>query len=983
MDSGSINLHVVFLPCLAPGHTIPLVQLARLFAGRGVRSTIVTTFHNSLTFQPSIDQDIAAGIPLQVRLVTFPSSEVGLPPGVEHFGDAATKEAESAVMRGTLLLQPRMEQSIRDLSPDCIFSDMFHPWTVDLADELKIPRLYFHPSNFLHQSVVHTLRVYAPQNEAKSESESFVVPGLPDKITMKRSEIAEHLKVKTMSKWGEILKEVELSEKRSYGLVHNTFYEIEPAYVEHCKTFKGTKIWAIGPLFQFFKNNDDAATGVVPAKHDCLSWLDSQKPESVIYACFGSTVRFPDAQITEIALALEECKRPFVWVVRRKDGEVVIRGMPEGFQERIEKENKGLILTEWAPQVEILQHPAIGGFLTHCGWNSVLEAMVAGVPLIRWPLYFDQFYNDKLVELLGIGVGVGADVFNSSVTVTSPIIKKERIIDAIRALTGESSITESIRSKSKVISKLAKQAVEPGGSSFNGLMTLIEELKAIKVGSKSLQLIHNTSTGDRPAAAMDSGDINLHVVFLPFFAPGHMIPLVQLARLFAGRGVRSTIVTTVHNALTFKAAVDRDIAAGHPVNVHTLTFPASEVGLPVGVENVGKAADAEAQSAVIRGLTLLQPRMEQAIRGLAPDCIFSDMFSRGLLSSRTSSTFPGSTSTRPVSLTDPSLKVYGPQFEAKSESESFVVPGLPDEITMKRSEVPEHLKVKTKTKRGEQMERIEQAAKRSYGIVNHTFYEIEPAYVEHNKTFRGTKVWPIGPLYRFFENDDDDVVPEKHDCLSWLDGQKPNSVIYACFGSMVRFPDAQITEIALALEESGRPFVWVVRKRDGEKEIGGMPEGFRERIEKENKGLVLTEWAPQVAILNHPAIGGFLTHCGWNSVLEAMVAGVPLIRWPLYYDLFYTDKLVELLGIGVGVGADVWNPNIVITSPVIEKERIIEAIRILTGESAIAESIRNKAKAISVMAKQAIEPGGSSFNGLTTLIEELKAIKLGSKLLPY
>ncbi|KAJ9559282.1 hypothetical protein OSB04_013896 [Centaurea solstitialis] len=483
MDSGGIHLHVVFLHAFVPGHMIPLVQLARLFAGRGVRSTIITTFHNALTFQPSVDRGMAAGHPLHVHLLNFPASELGLRAGVENVGAAATAEEVSAVLRSMILLQPQMEQTIRDLSPDCIFSDMFYTWTVDLADELNIPRLYFHPSNFLYQSVLHSLKVYGPHHEAKSESESFVVPGLPDKITMKRSEVSEHLKVKTS--WGEVMEKVAQSEKRSYGLVHNTFYEIEPAYVEHNKTFKGTKIYPIGPLFQFFEK-DDADTGGVPEKHGCLSWLDDRKPNSVIYACFGSMVRFPDAQITEIALALEECKRPFVWVVRKKVGEQVIGGMPEGFQERIEKENKGLILTEWAPQVEILQHPAIGGFLTHCGWNSVLEAMVAGVPLIRWPLYYDQFYNDKLVELLGIGVGMGVDVWNSSVVVTSPIIKKERIIEAIGTLTGESDIAESIRSKSKVVSVLAKQAVEPGGSSFNGLTTLIEELKAIKLGSKSL-----------------------------------------------------------------------------------------------------------------------------------------------------------------------------------------------------------------------------------------------------------------------------------------------------------------------------------------------------------------------------------------------------------------------------------------------------------------------------------------------------------------
>ncbi|KAI7752221.1 hypothetical protein M8C21_023142 [Ambrosia artemisiifolia] len=99
-------------------------------------------------------------------------------------------------------------------------------------------------------------------------------------------------------------------------------------------------------------------------------------------------------------------------------------------------------------------------------------------------------------------------------------------------------------------------------------------------------------------------------------------------------------------------------------------------------------------------------------------------------------------------------------------------------------------------------------------------------------------------------------------CLTWLDDQKPNSVIYVCFGSMVRFLEAQITEIALALEESKQPLIWV------------------------------------------------------NSALEAAAAGVPLITWSLYADHFYNEKLVELFGIGVGVGADVWNPSFVITSPV-------------------------------------------------------------------
>ncbi|KAI3677175.1 hypothetical protein L1987_86797 [Smallanthus sonchifolius] len=478
MVTGVSNLHVVFIPLLAPGHMIPLVQLARLFAARGVRSTIITTVHNALTIQPSIDLDIKTGYPLTILTVNFPSSEVGLPTGIENASTCTTTEMSSALFRGLILLQTPMEQLVRDVAPDCIFSDMFFTWTVDLAEELKIPRLLFYPNNFIYHSIFHSLKVHAPHANLKSESDSFVVPNLPDNIAMKLSQVSHHFRFKT--EMGDMMEKVLQSEKRSYGLVHNTFYEIEPAYADHIHKIKTTKSWHIGPLFQFFKRYD--SDGGVSEKHSCFTWLHDQKPNSVIYVCFGSMVRFPESQITEIALALEESKQPFVWVVR-KDGDDGIGGLPEGFEERIMAENKGLIITGWAPQVEILQHPSVGGFMTHSGWNSVLEAVTAGVPLMTWPLYAEHFYNEKLVELLGIGVGVGADVWNPSFEITSPVIGKRGILDAIEVLTGGSAVAERIKENVKELAVKAKKVIEEGGSSFNSLNALIDELKAVKLGT--------------------------------------------------------------------------------------------------------------------------------------------------------------------------------------------------------------------------------------------------------------------------------------------------------------------------------------------------------------------------------------------------------------------------------------------------------------------------------------------------------------------
>ncbi|KAL7582510.1 hypothetical protein Lser_V15G45921 [Lactuca serriola] len=244
--TGTGDLHVVFLPFFASSHAIPLVHIARLFAAQGVRSTIITTVHNALMFKSSVDRDISAGFPIAIQTLNFPASEVGLPVGIESLNASTNQEMSSAVIRGAMMLQTSMEHLIRSLSADCIFSDMFFPFTVDL----EIPRLLFYPSSIFYHSIFDSLKVHKPHEKVKSESESFVVPNLPDKITMKRSQVSDLFKYKTQM--GEMMETIKQSEKKSYGIVHSTFYEIEPDYADHLKKINGTKIWHIGPLFQYF-----------------------------------------------------------------------------------------------------------------------------------------------------------------------------------------------------------------------------------------------------------------------------------------------------------------------------------------------------------------------------------------------------------------------------------------------------------------------------------------------------------------------------------------------------------------------------------------------------------------------------------------------------------------------------------------------------------------------------------------------------------
>lgn len=468
------NLHVLFLPHLGPSHTISLVNAARLFAAQGVKVTILSTKYNSILFQPSIDRAIELGHDITVHNLKFPSAEVGLPEGIEHFAAATTKEMLPKVHMAVLLLQKPMEELVQHLSPHCIISDKQLFWTCDLAEKLKIPRIMFYPESFISHCLRHNLRQYEPHMSVNSDSESFWIPGLPDKIEMKKSHLEDHMTKK--SRYYEmIVKPMKESELRSFGLVFDTFYELESQYADYYEKARGVKCWTIGPLFYFStrERTDTTADG----KDSCLDWLDTQGANQVLYVSFGGGVRFSTAQLKEIALALEASNKPFIWVVKKRENDQDNQQeswLPDGFEERITEGKKGLIMRRWAPQLKILNHPTIGGFMTHCGWNSTMEAMTAGVPLITWPVFSEQFYNEKLAQVLKVGVSVGADHWNLSPINEGPLVESRLMKEAICLLMGNSEKSQEIRKRAKEIAAMAERAVEEGGLSCQNLLGLIE-----------------------------------------------------------------------------------------------------------------------------------------------------------------------------------------------------------------------------------------------------------------------------------------------------------------------------------------------------------------------------------------------------------------------------------------------------------------------------------------------------------------------------
>ncbi|XVE66806.1 hypothetical protein DITRI_Ditri08aG0109000 [Diplodiscus trichospermus] len=470
-----------FFPFMAHGHMIPTVDLAKLFANRGVKSTIITTPLNASFLSETIQRSKESGIDIDIKTLKFPAVEAGLPEGCENVDMIPASQDGSWVLlrnflTATAMLQEPLEQLLQECKPDCLVADIFFPWATDAANKFGIPRLVFQGTSFFSLCASECIWLYQPHRKVQSDSEPFTVPNLPGDIKLTKKQLPDFIKQDIETDFTKFTKAARESELKCYGLVVNSFYELEATYADHYRNVLGRKAWHVGPVSLCNRAPEDKAErGKKPAidERECLTWLESKKPNSVVYICFGSMANFTSAQLKEIAMALEASEQQFIWVVRKQKNneEEADDWLPEGFEKRME--GKGLIIRGWAPQVLILDHEAVGGFVTHCGWNSTLEGVSAGVPLVTWPVSAEQFYNEKLVtQVLKIGVAVGVQQW---VRTFGDFVKKEAIEKAVKEIM-QGDKAEEMRNRTKSLAIAAKRAVEKGGSSDSDLNALIQEL---------------------------------------------------------------------------------------------------------------------------------------------------------------------------------------------------------------------------------------------------------------------------------------------------------------------------------------------------------------------------------------------------------------------------------------------------------------------------------------------------------------------------
>lgn len=476
------KLHFVLLPFMAQGHIIPMVDIARLLAKRGVIVTILTTPVNHNRFKTVVARAIRSGLQIRVVELRFPSVEAGLPEGCENFDMVPSMDLALKFFTAVGMLREQVEELLRKEMkpvPSCLISDMCFPWTTNAAQNCGIPRIVFHGTSCFSLLCMHLLRISKDFENIASDLEYFVVPGLPDRIEMTKAQLRGTVNQMT-SDWNDIRELIREAETEAFGVVANTFEELEPEYLKEYIKVKGKKVWCVGPVSLCNKEELDKAERGNKASIDedrCTKWLDSQELNSVLYVCLGSLSRLATAQLIELGIGLEASNRPFVWVIRSVSDEFQAWIVEEKFEDRIK--GRGILIHGWAPQVLILSHPAIGGFLTHCGWNSTLEGICAGLPMITWPIFAEQFCNEKfIVNVLKTGLRVGVEIpvsFGDEEKIGLQV-KNDEITRIIDRLMDGGEEGEERRDRAKKLGKMAKMAPEEGGSSYQNMTLLIQDI---------------------------------------------------------------------------------------------------------------------------------------------------------------------------------------------------------------------------------------------------------------------------------------------------------------------------------------------------------------------------------------------------------------------------------------------------------------------------------------------------------------------------
>ncbi|WCJ44441.1 UDP-Glycosyltransferase superfamily protein [Euphorbia peplus] len=475
MASSSHSPHVVCVPFPAQGHINPMLQLSKILHQKGFHITFVNTEYNHKRLLRSRGCEFMNILP-SFRFETIsdglPPSEADCTQDVTSLCTAVTKNCLSPFRK---LLTKLVNSS--ELPPiTLVISDCVMSFTIKAAQELKIPNFLLWTASACGLMGYLHFRTLVEKGFTPLKDDSYLTNGYLE------SEIdwiggMEGIPLKALPSFFKtndpedvifnfVMGEVENARYGS-GVIINTFDELEDQVLKHLSSILPNPIYTVGPLQLLLRNHgeenaiNNIQTSLWREEPGCLEWLDSKKPGSVVYVNFGSITTMTTEQLIEFAWGLANTNKEFLWIIRP---DVVVGESAILSAEFLEEIKERGYLGSWCRQEQVLSHYAIGGFLTHAGWNSILESLCGGVPVICWPFFAEQPTNSWFCrKKWGTGMEIEGNVNRNEI---------EKLVNEL--MRGEGG--KQMRNKVMEWRSKAEMASTPNGSSYVKFEKLIHDL---------------------------------------------------------------------------------------------------------------------------------------------------------------------------------------------------------------------------------------------------------------------------------------------------------------------------------------------------------------------------------------------------------------------------------------------------------------------------------------------------------------------------
>ncbi|XP_027344102.1 crocetin glucosyltransferase, chloroplastic-like [Abrus precatorius] len=445
----------------AQGHINPAFQFAKRLASLGAHVTLSTTLniHRRITNKPTLH-----------TLSFLPFSD-GYDEGFTATGvDDYSVYAAELKRLGSEFVTNLIASSAEEGNPfTCVVYTPLLPWAAEVARGFHLPTalLLVQPATVM-DIFYYYFHGYGDYINGKTKEPSGLIelPGLP--LMLAPRDVPSYLVGSNPSAYSSMVSLFEeqfrvLDEETNPTILVNTFEALEPEALRAVDKFN---MISIGPLIPSAlldgKDHCDTSFGadIFLPSNGYVEWLDSKAEKTVVYVSFGSWCVLSKVQMEEIARALLDCGCLFLWVIREKEKEEEL-----SCREELGKRGK---IVKWCSQLEVLSHPSLGCFVTHCGWNSTMESLVCGVPVVAFPQWADQKTNAKLVEdVWKIGVRVDHRVNEER------LVQRDEIRRCLEAVMGSGEKGEELRRNAIKWKGLAREAVEESGSSEKNLRAFL------------------------------------------------------------------------------------------------------------------------------------------------------------------------------------------------------------------------------------------------------------------------------------------------------------------------------------------------------------------------------------------------------------------------------------------------------------------------------------------------------------------------------